>query len=101
MSSACLPASAGVVNLYTLAADKAELYSNTGKICEAKAVSDINPFNNFTTITAQCRAGVSDHWISAVISSPDGIMLMTITLDSPVEVKAGDMVTLTVTLAWS
>jgi hypothetical protein len=101
MSSTCPPASAGVVNLYALAADKVELYSEAGKICEATPISDVNPLGNFATITAQCVANVSDYWTSAVISSPDNILLMTITLDSPVEVNAGNTVTLTVTLAWS
>jgi hypothetical protein len=101
MSSTCPPASAGVASLYALAADKVELYSGAGKICEATPISDVNPLGNFATITAQCVASVSDYWISAVISSPDNILIMTITLDSPVEVNAGDTVTLTVTLAWS
>jgi len=101
MSSACPPASAGVAGLYALAADKVELYSEAGKICEATAVSDVNPVGNSATITAQCVANVSDYWRSAVISSPDNILLMTVALDSPVEVRAGDTVVLTVTLAWS
>jgi hypothetical protein len=90
-----------VAGLYALAANKVEIYSETQKICEATAISDVNPIGNFATITAQCQANVSNYWISAVISSPDNILLMTITLDTPVEVRAGDTVTLTVTLAWS
>ncbi len=101
MSSACPPASAGVASLYALAADKVELYTEAGKICEATAISDVNPLGNFATITAQCQADVSGYWTSATISSPDNVLLMTITLDSPVEVRAGDTVTLTATLAWS
>ena len=101
MSSTCPPASAGVASLYALAADKVELYSEVAKICEATAVSDVNPFGNFATITAQCQPNVSDYWISTVISSPDNILLITVTLDSPVEVRAGDTVVLAITLAWS
>jgi hypothetical protein len=100
MSSACPPASAGVAGLYALAADKVELYSEAGKICEANAVSDVDPFQNVARITAQCQSNVSDYWRSAVVSSPDNILVMTVTLDSPVEVRAGDTVVLAITLTW-
>ena len=101
MSSECPPASAGVANLYTLAASKAELYSEAGKICEAAPVTNVNPLSNYATITAQCQAGVSDYWISAIISSPEGTQLITVVLDAPVQVNAGDTVILTITLTWS
>jgi hypothetical protein len=83
-----------------MAADKVEFYSETNKICEARAVADINIFGNTASITAQCQAGFQDYWISAIVSSPDNIMLMTVTLDSPVEVRPGDTVMLSVTLVW-
>jgi hypothetical protein len=101
MSSVCPPASAGVASLYARAASRVEIYSEVGRICEATPVSDVDPFNNIATITAQCTSSVSDYWVSAVISSPDNILVMTVTLDSPIEVRAGDVVMLTVTLAWS
>lgn len=101
MSSQCPPASAGIANLYALAANKVELYSETQKICDATAVSNVDFSNNTATITAQCQAAVSDYWESAVISSPDGILVMTVTLDDLVQVNAGDTVVLSITLAWS
>jgi hypothetical protein len=84
-----------------LAASKVELYSEAGKICEATPITDVNPTTSTATITAQCNPNVSDYWISAVITSPDNILLITVTLDSPVEVRAGETVILTITLAWS
>ena len=100
MSAGCPPASMGVVNLYTVAADKVEFYSETNKICETRAVVDINIFSNYASITAQCRVDFHDHWKSAVVSSRDNITLMTVTLDSPVEVRPGDTIMMAVTLTW-
>jgi glucose/arabinose dehydrogenase len=100
MSAGCPPASASIVNLYATAADKVEFYSEINKICEAKAVTDINIFGNTAAILAHCRADSHDHWKSAIISSPDNILMITVTLDSPIEVRPGDTVMLSVTLVW-
>jgi hypothetical protein len=100
MSSECPPASAGVAYLYVLAAKKVEILSDGNKICEASASSDVNPFRNVATITAQCQAGIQANWTKARVLSPDEVHMIEITLDAPVEVRSGDTIALMLTLTW-
>jgi hypothetical protein len=101
MSSSCPPASGGVANLYALASYRADMYSEVGVLCSAMVISDVNPLTNTATITAQCNSAVSDAWVSAVISSRENQNVITVSLDSPVPVNAGDTILLTITLYWS
>jgi hypothetical protein len=101
MSSSCIPASFGVVNLYALASNEVEMLSGFNPLCSAKAVSDIDLVKNLVMITAQCSAAASGNWTSALVLSPDGLTVMRVVLDSPIPVNAGDTILLTITLAWS
>jgi len=100
MSSECPPASAGVANLYALAADKAEIFSPTGKICEATLVSNVNPLANTAVIEGQCNATVSDSWTTAFITDPNGKLVMAVSINPPISVNAGDLIVLAITLRW-
>jgi hypothetical protein len=101
MSSECPPASAGIVNLYTLAANRMRIIANTGTVCETTAVTDFDPFNRTARVVAQCQAGVSGNLLYVIVNAADGTPLIVVAFNQRVEANAGDTVTIEIRLTWS
>ncbi len=101
MSSGCPPASEGVANLYTLAANRVRIIANTGTVCETTAVTDFDPFNKIARVHAQCQAGASGDLLYVIVNAVDGTPLMVAAFTQRVGVNAGDTVMIEINLTWS
>jgi len=101
MSSSCPPASMSIVNLYTSASQRIEMYDENNLLCVATAVTSFDPFNNTATVEGQCSSSANGRWDSAAITTSDGRVVMAVWLDSPINVSAGSVIMLAVTLTWS
>jgi len=77
------------------------MYDEDNLLCTATAVSSVDPSSNTATITGQCTSTANGRWSSAAITTSGGTVVIVVTLDSPINVSAGDAIFLTVTLAWS